>query len=67
MDTPVDFTREELWQLADRAHARASEVANPHWQRAYSDLEYACNVLDAHLARSSVAMAEVLSTIKEGR
>jgi hypothetical protein len=48
-----DFTREEAQVLESRALNQADLACNPDWVRAYSDLAYALNVLDAHMARST--------------
>ena len=45
--------REELWAIEQRARRLAEITANPHWKRAYQDLAYAANVVDAHIGRST--------------
>ena len=45
--------REELWAIEQRALSLAKMPLNPHWKRAYEDLAYAANVLDAHMGRST--------------
>jgi len=54
LEQPKWWTREEVWQMEQRALDLADSVFNPHWKRAYEDLAYALNVLDAHMARSSI-------------
>jgi len=49
-----DFERDELHAITRRALDRSRDVLNPNWIRAYEDLAHAANVLDAHIARSTI-------------
>ena len=53
-----DFERDELHAISRRARGRVREVENPNWIRAYEDLAHAANVLDAHIARSTIVVCE---------
>lgn len=51
----MEFTREELQELAIRArHAAEVEGLNPFWVGAYWALADAANILDAMMARCGV-------------
>lgn len=51
----MEFEREELQKIADRARTAIKvRGISAHWKRAYEELEYSANVLDAFLARSEV-------------
>ena len=51
-----DFTRDELHSITRRARDWGKVAENPNWIRAYEDLANAANVLDAHIARSTLYM-----------
>jgi hypothetical protein len=50
----MEFTREELWKLQERAEKGMDSVLNENWKRAYADLIHATSTLDAFIARSTV-------------
>ena len=58
----MNFTRQELWALQERAEHMAKNTPNENWQRAYLRLAEACNILDAHFGRSSVGIPTEGST-----
>ena len=48
------FDREELQALIRKARQNLTTVSNPEWKMAYENFIFACSVLDAFEARSSV-------------
>lgn len=46
--------REELWDLESRARREREIVTNPTWIQAYDNFIFACSILDAFIARSTV-------------
>lgn len=48
------FTRDELYNIEERARYMAAGVTSEVWVQAYLDLAQAANVLDAFLARSTL-------------
>jgi len=55
------FTREELIDIETRA-IKQSKVGyiDPQWKRAYEELAYAANVLDAFMGRSEIQTGKSL-------
>lgn len=47
----IEFTREELQNIRDKAVDNAKSVPNNHWQRAYKQFAGAADRLDAMEAR----------------
>jgi len=63
---PRSFNREELWKLRERAAYFGNiKGTNPDWAKAYQELAYAANVLDAHLARSTVCECHITGVVEE--
>ncbi len=54
----MTFDRETLFSIEAEARKASRDVVNEDWKRAYEELAYACNVLDAFVARSSVTPSE---------
>ncbi len=48
----MEFTREELQNIRDKAVENASQVPNSSWQRAFKQLADAADRLDAMEART---------------
>lgn len=48
------FEREELQALIRKARQNLNAVTNPEWKMAFENFIFACSVLDAFEARSSV-------------
>jgi len=67
-DRPEDFRRLELWDIKDKAEWFGSNpLINDGLRRAYLDLAYAANVLDAFLARLEGGPGSEYMTLDEAR
>jgi len=51
------FTREEIWAMQNKAEKNLDAVTNINWKMAYENFIFACTVLDAFIARSSVPVS----------
>ncbi len=54
----MEFEREELIKLRDRAKKASEIVSNPTWKRAFIVLEDALDKIDAMLARTEAIKQE---------